>query len=220
MAKTRLFSIGHSNHDLVRLAEILQQAGVTAVADVRSQPYSQRYPQYNRPELQQGLAQYDIAYAFLGDLLGGRPRQPDLYDDQGRVKYERVRATRTFRQGIQRLIQALDEYTVAMLCSEEDPLDCHRGLMIAPALVELGILPAHLRADGSIETTADFENRLLAETKVDMGFFDGLFANLVTDEERRQLLADAYRKRAQRKAFRLRPENTGSPAFNDGDDDQ
>src|SRR5712692_3955517 len=145
MAGTRLFSIGHSNHDLARLVQLLQQAGVTAVSDVRSQPYSQRLPQFNRPELERGLKQCEIAYAFLGHLLGGRPRQTNLYDMEGRVDYERVRATAAFRQGLDQLSQALDEFTVAMLCSEEDPLNCHRGLMIAPALVEHGLTPAHLR---------------------------------------------------------------------------
>jgi hypothetical protein len=134
------------------------------------------------------------------------------------VNYERVRVTTSFQQGIERLINALDQYRVAMLCSEEDPIDCHRGLMIAPALVERGILPAHLRADGSIESTADFEDRLLAETKVGIGILDGLFASAVTDEERRQYLADAYRVQAERKAFRVRLENTGSPSI-DGNDD-
>ena len=99
--------------------------------------------------------------------------------------------------------QALDQFTLAMLCSEEDPLDCHRGLMIAPALVERGVNPAHLRGDGSSESTAQFEERLLRETGVGSGMLDGLFAPMIGEEERAEMLAQAYRIQARRKAFRL-----------------
>jgi hypothetical protein len=203
----RLLSIGHSNHEPTDLLRLLRSAGVTAVADVRSQPFSPRYPHFNRPELERGLRQYGLGYAFLGDLLGGRPQQPSLYDADGRVNYERVRATARFQRGLDQLLAALEDFTVAMLCAEEDPLDCHRGLMIGPALVERGIAPAHLRADGSVETTAKLEDRLLAITKVGDGILDGLFACTLTGEERRQLLAEAYHLQARRKAFRLRAED-------------
>jgi uncharacterized protein (DUF488 family) len=205
VAQARLFSIGHSNHELAGLVELLRNVGVTAVADVRSQPFSQRLPHFNRPDLAHGLDEYGIAYAFLGEQLGGRPRALSLYDNEGRVSYERVRATVAFQQGIDLLCAALDTYAVAMLCSEEDPADCHRALMIAPALVERGISPVHLRADGSAETTAEFEERLLAETKVGVGILDGLFAATLSAEDRQRLLAEAYRVQARRKAFRLRP---------------
>lgn len=204
----RLFSVGHSNHDLPRLVQLLRAAGVNAVADVRSQPYSGRHPHFNRPELSQGLRHHGLAYLFLGDALGGRPQAADLYDPDGRVNYERVRKTITFQRGLNRLITSLDQYAVAMLCSEEDPLDCHRGLMIAPALVEFGLSPGHLRGDGRIESTAEMESRLLAETKVGAGILDGLFAAELTAAERNGLLDEAYRIMAQRKAFRLRPDDS------------
>ena len=68
----RLFTIGHSNHEWRKFIELLRQARVTALADVRSTPCSQRYPQFNRRELEQGLKDEDIVYVFLGDAFGGR----------------------------------------------------------------------------------------------------------------------------------------------------
>ena len=56
---------------------------------------------------------------------------------------------------------------MALLCGEDDPLDCHRGLMITPALVELGVSPYHLRKDGSVESTPAMEAHLLKETKLE-----------------------------------------------------
>jgi uncharacterized protein (DUF488 family) len=205
MNPARLLSIGHSNHAIETLLRLLQDAGVTALADVRSHPYSGRHPQFNRPELESALRSHDIAYVFLGDRLGGRPGQPSVYDATGRVDYERVRTTASFQRGLDSLIAGLEEHRIAMLCAEEDPLDCHRGLMIAPALVERGIAPSHLRGDRSLDTSEATERRLLATTGVGDGIVDGLFAAALTDTERRQLLAEAYRIQARRKAYRLRP---------------
>ncbi len=202
-ASARLLSVGHSNHDWLAFVALLRRAGVTTLADVRSSPYSRRCPHFNREPLASGLREAGIAYAFLGDLLGGRPRQPSLYDEDGRVDYERVRRTEAFQCGLEQLMHASNGDKMAFLCSEEDPLHCHRGLMIAPALSERGFPPHHLRKDGSYESNEQMECRLLHETGIGAGLLDGLFAATLTEEERRSLLAEAYRCQAQRKAFQL-----------------
>jgi hypothetical protein len=201
----RLFSIGYSNHAMEHFLGLLVRAGVTALADVRTHPSSRRHPHTNRPLLVAALKRHGIAYVFLGDTLGGRPPDRDLYDADGRVDYERVRRTADFQRGLDRLLHGLAGFRVAMMCGEEDPLSCHRGLMITPALVERGLAPLHLRGDGSIETTEALERRLLDETQVGAGIVDGLFAATLTAEDHRDLLAQAYRAMARRKAFRLRP---------------
>jgi uncharacterized protein (DUF488 family) len=202
----RIFSVGHSHHERAALISLLQGAGINAVADVRSHPFSQRLPQFNRAPLEAALREQGIDYVFLGDLLGGRPPQPRVYDAEGRVDYEKVRATAWFQRGLDRLLQGAERFAIAMLCSEADPLDCHRGLMIAPALVERGVLPWHLRRDGTLESTRELEERLLAVTRVGHGVLDGLFAAQVSEQERRELLAEAYRVQARRKAYRVEPD--------------
>jgi uncharacterized protein (DUF488 family) len=201
MESARLLSVGHSNLDLDRFLALLQANGVTALADVRSSPYSRRLPHFNRGALESELPGRDIFYTFLGDLLGGRPPSPDLYDEEGRVVYERVRETTAFRRGLEKLMQGMEEHRVVMLCSEEDPLDCHRGLMITPALVEQGIAPVHLRKDGSLETTAAMELRLLKETHLDVRLEPDLFG-APTDAERRRVVAEAYAVIGRKKAYR------------------
>jgi uncharacterized protein (DUF488 family) len=208
-ARHPLYSIGHSNHALARFLDLLRQAGVTAVADVRSSPHSRWLPQYNREALEQGLREHGIAYVFLGDLLGGRPTDPDLYDDDGRVDYEKVRQTAAFARGLERLTDGLQRHAMAMLCAEEDPLDCHRGLMIAPALQEWDITTLHLRGDGSAENMEEAERRLLEITGLG-GEGNGLFAATMPESDRRALLALAYRRRAATKAYRVKAEE-GEP---------
>jgi uncharacterized protein (DUF488 family) len=209
MESARLFTIGHSNHDLDRFLALLQSNGVTAVADVRSRPYSRRLPHFNRPWLESELAARDFVYVFLGDLLGGRPTAAELYDEEGRVVYERVRETAAFQRGLEHLLQGMQERRIALMCSEEDPLDCHRGLMITPALVERGVAPLHLRKDGSAETTAAVEQRLLKETQLDSRLEPDLFRS-ATDTEVRCVLAEAYAMMGRKKAYRIQAESDES----------
>jgi uncharacterized protein (DUF488 family) len=208
LATNRFFTIGHSNHDFGRFTALLNGAGVTAIADVRTYPASQRHPQFNRGHLQEQLKEEGIAYAFLGHQLGGRPTKIQLYRVDGSVDYERVQTTLEFRTGIERLCSARQDYTVCLLCSEEDPLECHRGLMISPVLAERDLPPVHLRGDGSIESTAEFDKRLLNAAKIGKGILDGLFASTLSGAERQSLFREAYRFQARRKAFRWRPESS------------
>jgi uncharacterized protein (DUF488 family) len=200
----RLFTIGHSNHEVPRFLALLAGAGIDAIADVRSQPVSKYLPHFSRPEMEVWLRDREIGYAFLGRQLGGRPGQPSLYDADGRVNYERVRRGKLFQEGIEELLRHTEELKIALLCAEEDPLSCHRGLMITPALVERGFSPLHVRGDGTVETMAQMEQRLLEVTGVGAGMLDGLFAASLSEEERRDLLAEAYRTQARRKGFRMR----------------
>lgn len=204
-ARTPIFTIGHSNHSLDAFVGLLKRHDITAIADVRSQPFSGRQPHFNREALAPALREHGIAYVFLGEELGGRPGQPSLYDADGRVDYRRVRAQDFFQRGLERLENAQGKYTVALLCSEENPLDCHRGLMIAPALSERGLAPTHVRGDGSLETMAEMEQRLLDETGVDGGFLGGLFDASFSDADRREMLAEAYQAMARKKSFRMKP---------------
>ena len=99
-----VFTVGHSNHPLEGFVALLLQHGVTALADVRSVPHSRRHPQFNREALAAALETRGIDYVFLGRELGGRPRDPALYE-HGRVSYERVLRTEQFRAGIGRVLR-------------------------------------------------------------------------------------------------------------------
>jgi uncharacterized protein (DUF488 family) len=201
LSSARLFSVGHSVLALDAFLALLRGAGVTAVADVRSAPYSRRLPQFNRDDLRAALRAAGIEYVFLGEQLGGRPRDGNLYDER-RVDYEKVRKGDVFKAGLARLLDETKRYVVAMLCAEEDPLDCHRGLMITPALVEEGAAPLHIRKGGAIETTAEMEERLLKETRLREELEQPELFGPAPD--RAAVLAEAYRRRADKAAFRTR----------------
>jgi uncharacterized protein (DUF488 family) len=186
-----LFTIGHSNHPIDRFVALLKDAGVTAIADVRSQPFSRRCPWFSARALNQRLEIEGIAYVPMGDALGGRPRDPRLCRD-GVADYEAMAATPEFRAGIDRVVEGTQRLRVCLMCAEREPLDCHRCLLVAPALAARGLRIGHLLADGNIAPHEEVEKRLVTAAGGD------LFAN---DPASR---AEAYRQRARSAAFRAR----------------
>lgn len=145
-----LYTVGHSNHSIEKFIGLLTANGVTAIADVRSQPFSRRYPQFNKERLAAALAQQGIAYVFLGKELGARSEDPSCYEN-GRVQYGRLAATLLFKTGIERVLAGTEKFRIALMCAEKEPLDCHRTLLVSCALQSAGASIAHILADGSVE---------------------------------------------------------------------
>ena len=189
---TGILTIGHSNHSLDGFLTLLSRHRVTAVADVRSAPYSRFRPHFNRKALEASLDARGIRYAFFGRELGGRPDDPVCYEG-GRVDYERVAATRGFRDGIARVIDAASRHRVALMCAEKEPLDCHRTLLVARALDAAGATVEHILADGALEPHGRAMDRLLAA--FDLNPDCDLF------RKREELVADAIALQARRVAY-------------------
>jgi uncharacterized protein (DUF488 family) len=146
-----VFTIGHSNHSAERFFGLLKGYGIEVVVDTRSHPYSRHAPRFNARALEAALARDGIGYLFLGGALGGRPEGEEYYDDNGHVDYALLGCSRPFLDGISRLEKEIRARTVALLCSEENPVRCHRRLLVGRALEELGFTLRHIRGDGSIQ---------------------------------------------------------------------
>ena len=128
-----LLTIGHSNLPADRFIALLKDAGVSAIVDVRSVPFSRWCPWFSSKALAARLAANGMAYVALGDALGGRPRDPTLYCD-GIADYEAMAKQPEFRAGLDRVVDETVRHRVCLLCSERDPLDCHRCLLVGRAL--------------------------------------------------------------------------------------
>lgn len=164
MAST-LYTVGHSTHTINILMELLTQHSITAVYDVRSQPYSKYNPQFNRENLKACLEEKSIHYMFLGEKLGARSKNPEHYTN-GKVQYNALAASKEFEQGLENIRQGLETNKVALLCAEKDPLICHRAILICRHLRHNGIAMQHILEDGSLESTTEFESRLLQALKL------------------------------------------------------
>jgi uncharacterized protein (DUF488 family) len=154
----------HSTHSLGAFIALLQGAGVEAVADVRSTPFSRRLPHFNQGPLRRALSRKGIAYVPLGLELGGRGNPHSVRDEQGRISYRSIADSPEFREGVQRVESGSARLRVALLCAERDPLQCHRGILVSRVLAARGTRVVHIRADGATETHSDAELRLLRLT--------------------------------------------------------
>lgn len=183
-----IHTVGHSNHPIAHFLKLLQDQGVTLLADVRSTPYSRFNPQFRRDALAEALARQGIDYLFLGEELGARSRDPSCYDD-GRVSYRKLAATELFRQGIDRLLAAAKSHTVAIMCAEKDPLDCHRTILVARELVKRGEMVAHILAGGEVESHEKIMERLRKKLKIELADLFGGDMNEQAYEIRGQQIA-------------------------------
>jgi uncharacterized protein (DUF488 family) len=150
-----IFTIGHSNHSAEKFVGLLKQHGIEVVADVRSQPYSRHAPHFNAKDIEAILWDNGIRRLFLGFELGGRPTAEAFYDADGRVDYARIERSRSFLDGIKQLESSIRDHKTALLCSEEDPVGCHRRLLVGHVLGERGIVVRHIRGDGSVQTEGE-----------------------------------------------------------------
>lgn len=155
-----LFTIGHSNHTIEAFIALLQQHEVTAVADVRSHPYSRYLPHFKQAALKKALNSVGIWYVFLGRELGARPDNPACYVD-GKAVYEKIARTDSFHTGIARLLAGARKYQIALLCAEKDPLTCHRAILICQHL-RANLTIHHILNDGNLESHHQLEDRMLA----------------------------------------------------------
>jgi len=189
--KPTVFTVGHSNHPIGRFIGLLGGAGITMVADVRSIPYSRRWPQFGRGALEKSLHDVNIEYLFLGAELGGKRNDPALLR-AGRVDYDRVAATEAFRAGLDRIEANARRHRLALMCAEREPLDCHRFLLVARHLDRRGVPLRHILADGAIEEHSAAEQRLLASV--------GLMAeDLFSQDSRPGLIERAYELRSAKR---------------------
>ena len=155
-----LFTVGHSNHPIEHFLALLTRHGVETVADVRSRPYSRFVPQYRKGALAGLLADAGVGYLFLGEQLGGKP--PRGESGPSRLGYaERIREP-AFADGIARLLAAVQQARVALLCRERDPIECHRLHLICRYLAPEQLDIRHILPDGALEPQDETERRLLA----------------------------------------------------------
>jgi len=148
-----IYTIGHSNHTREQFLNLLTDARIQILVDVRSNPNSRWAVFANEGNLKEILESVQIRYVYLGNALGGRTSDSDSYDNEtGKVDYRAIREKEYFRLAINRLLDEVKRYRVCIMCAEEDPASCHRNLLVAEDLRQIGIEVFHLRGDGRIQT--------------------------------------------------------------------
>lgn len=199
-----IYTVGHSSHSIDAFLEILNLNQIGAIGDVRSSPYSRMVPQFNRDSIRAALEAVGIYYVFLGDLLGGRSKDEGDYEDS-RVVYDRLKRNPGFDLGLERVRVGATKFRIALMCSEKEPLDCHRSLLLATELTSKGFEVNHILADGSTESHERSLMRLLQKFSLSES---DLFR---TNEE---IVNEALARQEKRVAFTLGDSKDGRLGMN------
>lgn len=187
-----IFTIGHSNHEFSSFVSLLADHRIDAIADVRSSPYSTRFPQFDQRTLRPALKQHGIAYVFFGETLGGRP-DPAMHTIEGFADYDRMASLPGFEIGLQRLADGMKRFRMALMCAEAEPSECHRALLVSRALASRSVEVLHILRNGELESQVTLEARLLEMAGLT---HDDLFSPL------EMRLHEAYRRQSAKTAWR------------------
>lgn len=188
----RLYTIGHSNQTQDDFLGKLFMYHINCVVDVRSIPASKYSPQFNLEELRWFLKGHDIQYLHFGDEFGAR--RTDCINQDGQVDFEEAVKTPAFTSGVERLTKGMDKgFHITLMCSEANPLECHRFSLISRFFYDQGVDVQHIMKDAELASHSTLEKKMIEEflhsKKYHLPDIDQLFGTYTPEMQR----ADAYR---------------------------
>lgn len=186
-----LYTIGHSQHNIEYFINMLQKYQINFILDVRSTPYSRFAESYNRENIKMVLKNKDIEYSFMGKFFGARPDDISLYTKKGYLDFDKTRKSVKFQNGVDNVIMGIRSgNNIALMCTEKDPIECHRAIMVARTFVEKGIIVQHILEDSTLQSHSELEQRLM-----DLYFPDRYQISLFSYENKsdEECLEEAYR---------------------------
>jgi len=186
-----IYTIGYAEYAIKSFIASLKKFNITAIADVRSQPYSRFKPEFNRENLKKTLMNNRIEYVFLGENIGARIKAPECYKN-GQANYELISEHPLFQEGINRLLKGMIKYSIALMCAEKDPINCHRMILICKQLKKYKVQICHIIDSDTFENHEETEFRLMKLFHLEQ---PGLF---MKDSER---LEEAYHRQAEKIAY-------------------
>jgi len=184
-----LYTIGHSNHTISHFIALLKRHKINVVVDVRSVPYSRYCSQFDKNVVSAALQAVNIQYMFLGKELGARPDEPECYEG-GCVDFKWIAKSKGFKDGLQCLLEGVEKHHIVLMCTEKEPLECHRTILICRNLKDHKLSIKHILEDGRIEDHHDTERRLVKMFKIEPTLFE-------PEKKESDLVEKAYDQQSQ-----------------------
>lgn len=149
-SQVQIFTIGYGNRSLFEFLKTLRKYEVEVVIDVRSNPYSRFRPEYNKSSLSESLKVVGVKYGFQGNLLGGKPKDKNLYEGD-LLSYDKIRKTISYQKGLEYLEKGMElGFSIVIMCSELDYIKCHRYSLIGEDLSKRGYEILHIGKYGEL----------------------------------------------------------------------
>lgn len=166
-----IFTVGHSNYEADKFIKILHSHSIEMLIDIRSAPYSKYCSQFDKDVIELILINNGIKYIFLGSELGARPKDENCYIS-GRVSFVRLKDSEHFKRGILSVIEQSSKYRIAIMCSEKEPINCHRAILISRVLEQQGHTIKHILDENELLDHKELEAQLLKKFKIEKTLFD------------------------------------------------
>lgn len=187
-----LYSIGHSNQTQEEFLALILVHDVNCIVDVRSVPASKYSPQFNLENIRSFLLANNVQYLHFGEEFGAR--RYDSIDENGQVNFEMAVKTPAFISGTLRILRGMERgYNIAFMCSEADPLECHRFALVSRYFHDTGIVVQHILKDAKLASHETLEkemiNTFMHSKKYHLPEIDRMFGTYTEEDQRR----DAYR---------------------------
>jgi uncharacterized protein (DUF488 family) len=152
----RILTAGYGKDDFEGLAVRLAKCNVDRIIDVRSNPFSKHQEDFRRPRIDHLCQKIGLKYTYLGHQLGGKPSKEEL-QTEGRPDFEKIKLDPDFRSGLAQVIEWAKNDRVCLLCGCERPMQCHRGTLLAPELIDRGCNVVHIDDEGRMHSQENAE---------------------------------------------------------------
>jgi uncharacterized protein (DUF488 family) len=156
-----IYTIGYSCFKIDDFISVLKKYKINSLIDVRSNPNSKFYEDYNQSNLEKILKSHRIIYRNYKDEFGARQENQEYYK-KGYLDFKEYTKSNSFLDGVRKIEEGMNlNYIFAFMCAEKDPSFCHRNIMVARVFHELGYNIKNILADGSFESQESIEQRLV-----------------------------------------------------------
>ncbi|AOR23599.1 DUF488 family protein [Clostridium taeniosporum] len=198
-----IYTIGHSNYSIERLIDMLKHYNIDTVVDIRGTPYSKYNIQFNKEMFRKTLIQAGFIYIYMAEEFSAKRGIKISYNGEGYADFEKVINESSFLKGIDRLKNGIAKgYKIVLLGAMQDPIRCHRSILVGRALRNNNLNVKHILDDYSIATQEDIEKNLLDKyfSNRNQLTIDNLLGNQPSEDE---LIEDAYRLANKDIGFRV-----------------
>ena len=157
-----IYAIGHSNYPFEKLIDMIRKYNINCVVDIRQTPYSKYNVQYNKEALSYNLKKEGFIYIYMGKEFGATRQSKESYTERGYADFEKAVKEDIFKEGVERLKKGCSMgYKIVLLGAMQEPIRCHRSIMVGRQLSKEGFDVKYIMDEGHIETQDDIEEALL-----------------------------------------------------------
>lgn len=188
-----IYTIGHSNYPVEKLIDMLKHYNINTVVDIRGTPYSKYNVQYNKETIAKTLKEQGFIYIYMAKELAAQRENKISYTKEGYSDFEKVVTENEFLKGIERLKAGCEKgYNIALLGAMQDPIRCHRSILVGRFLRENGFNVKHISDDYTLASQEKIEENLLNKyfSNRNQLSIDSLLGNSLNDDD---MIKEGYR---------------------------